>query len=93
MGRAARQPRHGDLVDQDTHNHNKVTHFNLFMGFSTNISALFRMRLQEGFSFAHSTSGIINMLLEVTMQAGYDTHPCVVQYVLFPPHQATTKEK
>jgi hypothetical protein len=26
------------------------------------------MRLQEGFSFAHSTAGIINMVLEVQMK-------------------------
>ncbi|XP_059469171.1 KICSTOR complex protein SZT2-like [Neocloeon triangulifer] len=56
------------------------------------LSTITKTRLQEGFTFAHSTAGIINMLLEVTMQAGFDTHPCVVQYVLFPPHQVTNKD-
>lgn len=47
------------------------------------------MRLTEGFSFAHSSAGIINMVLEIQMQGPANenvTHPCVIQYVLFPPH-------
>lgn len=51
------------------------------------------MRLKEGFTFAHSSSGIINMVLEVEMgpicsdySIGSNTLSCVIQYVLFPPH-------
>lgn len=43
------------------------------------------MRLKEGFSFAHSSSGIITMVLELTMKP---LSSCVVQFVLFPPHRA-----
>lgn len=54
------------------------------------------MRMNEGFRIAHSTSGIINMVLEVEMRpythsANDDTTntlSCVIQYVLFPPHCA-----
>ncbi|KAF4533501.1 hypothetical protein B566_EDAN000986, partial [Ephemera danica] len=63
------------------------------------------MRIQEGFCFAHSTAGIINMLLEVEMKANElpsnmssETdkpciHPCVIQYVLFPPHLINIRER
>lgn len=44
-----------------------------------------RMRIQEGFNFAHSSSGIITMVLELYMDTSFS---CVVQYVLFPPHSA-----
>lgn len=51
------------------------------------------MRLKEGFTFAHSSSGIINMVLEVEMgpigsdySTSSNTLSCVIQYVLFPPH-------
>jgi hypothetical protein len=39
------------------------------------------MRLQEGFSFAHSTAGIINMVLEVQMKVCVEAavfHSCYV---------------
>lgn len=54
------------------------------------LSTITKMRLQEGFSFAHSQAGIVNMLLEVQMQGnpelGEEVSRCVLQYVLFPPH-------
>ncbi|XP_063220375.1 KICSTOR complex protein SZT2-like isoform X2 [Bacillus rossius redtenbacheri] len=59
------------------------------------LSTLTKIRLQEGFCFAHSTAGIINMVLEVKMKgcpagdestACKNVQPCVIQYVLFPPH-------
>lgn len=40
--------------------------------------------MKEGFSFAHSSSGIITMVLEVWMEPKAS---CVIQYVLFPPHK------
>ncbi|RZC33025.1 SZT2-like, partial [Asbolus verrucosus] len=50
------------------------------------LTTLTRMRIKEGFSFAHSSSGIITMVLELWMEP----HSCcVVQYVLFPPHRAS----
>jgi hypothetical protein len=39
------------------------------------------MRLQEGFSFAHSTAGIINMVLEVQMKVRVEAavfHLCCI---------------
>ena len=59
------------------------------------ISTLIRTRLQEGFSFAHTSGGVLNLVLELeTHQPGLSrrpglaaqTHPLVLQYVLFPPH-------
>ncbi|XP_075219216.1 KICSTOR complex protein SZT2-like isoform X2 [Lycorma delicatula] len=58
------------------------------------LATLTEMRLQEGFRFAHSTAGIVNMVLEVQMKVfdedsktgKVDIMPCVIQYVLFPPH-------
>nr|XP_018915153.1 PREDICTED: protein SZT2-like [Bemisia tabaci] len=59
------------------------------------LATLTKIRLEEGFRFAHSTVGIINMVLEVQMKCCGDekdgTHseilrPCIIQYVLFPPH-------
>lgn len=47
------------------------------------------MRLQEGFNLAHSASGIITMVLELPMHPALS---CIVQYVLFPPHDATAYE-
>ncbi|CAH1153732.1 unnamed protein product [Phaedon cochleariae] len=49
------------------------------------LKTLTRMRIKEGFTFAHSASGIITMVLELWMEP---TATCVVQYVLFPPHYA-----
>ncbi|CAH1982611.1 unnamed protein product [Acanthoscelides obtectus] len=47
------------------------------------LSTLTNMRLREGYSFAHSSSGIITMVIELWMEP---TATCIVQYVLFPPH-------
>ncbi|XP_018578793.1 KICSTOR complex protein SZT2 isoform X1 [Anoplophora glabripennis] len=49
------------------------------------LNTLTRMRIREGFSFAHSSSGVITMVLELSMETNAT---CVVQYVLFPPHRA-----
>ncbi|KAF5284426.1 hypothetical protein FQR65_LT13560 [Abscondita terminalis] len=49
------------------------------------LSTLTRMRIREGFSFAHSSSGIITMVLELPMEP---LSTCLVQYVIFPPHRA-----
>lgn len=43
------------------------------------------MRMKEGFHFAHSSSGIVTMVLELNMEPQAS---CVVQYVLFPPHSS-----
>uniref|UniRef100_A0A0N7ZXW0 Protein SZT2 n=1 Tax=Daphnia magna TaxID=35525 RepID=A0A0N7ZXW0_9CRUS len=67
------------------------------------LSIITKMRLQEGFSFAHSSSGIFTFLLEVDMERQHgqllpgstddesqdqaQNCSCVVQYVLFPPHR------
>ena len=59
------------------------------------ISTVIKTRLQEGFSFAHTSSGVLNLVLELEMQHPHcrppgglapPPHPFVVQYVLFPPH-------
>ncbi|VEN57127.1 unnamed protein product, partial [Callosobruchus maculatus] len=47
------------------------------------LSTLTSMRLREGYSFAHSSSGIITMVIELLMEP---TASCIVQYVVFPPH-------
>ncbi|XP_066906429.1 KICSTOR complex protein SZT2 isoform X3 [Halyomorpha halys] len=68
----------------------------------TMLTTLTRMRLQEGFRFAHCTAGIINMVLEVQMKC-YDEEelsenqgkfqPCIIQYILFPPHMTSASTK
>ena len=59
------------------------------------IATVIKTRLQEGFSFAHTSNGVLNLVLELEMQhphcrppggAAPQSHPFVVQYVLFPPH-------
>ncbi|CAL1547605.1 unnamed protein product, partial [Lymnaea stagnalis] len=58
------------------------------------LATLTKLRLQEGFHFAVSGSGITNLVLEVDMkinEAEGDEDPsnitaCVVQYIIFPPH-------
>lgn len=61
------------------------------------LSTITEMRLKEGFSFAHSQAGIVNMLLEVQMQGnpelGEEVSRCVLQYVIFPPHFKPDDEK
>ncbi|XP_043514984.1 KICSTOR complex protein SZT2-like isoform X3 [Frieseomelitta varia] len=53
------------------------------------LSTITKMRLAEGFNFTYSAAGIINMVLEVQMQGVGEndtTYPCIIQYILFPPH-------
>lgn len=68
------------------------------------LSTITKMRLQEGFNFAHSTAGIINLVLEVQMKAVKEgssfqndedsgIFPCVIQYVLFPPHTTSSSAR
>ncbi|XP_075176564.1 KICSTOR complex protein SZT2 isoform X2 [Anomaloglossus baeobatrachus] len=62
------------------------------------LSTLTEIRLSEGFHFASSGEGIINMVLEVPIQndcSGEGTierHSCIIQYILFPPHVTSTKD-
>ncbi|XP_073936484.1 KICSTOR complex protein SZT2 isoform X6 [Castor canadensis] len=63
------------------------------------LSVLTEVRLSEGFHFACSGEGIINMVLELPIQneplrqtATEEKHTCVVQYILFPPHSTSTKD-
>ncbi|KAL8178838.1 UNVERIFIED_CONTAM: hypothetical protein K2H54_057144 [Gekko kuhli] len=62
------------------------------------LSTLTEVRLSEGFHFASSGDGIINMVLEFPMRSdssrdrGSETLTCMVQYVLFPPHSTSTKD-
>ncbi|XP_017776135.1 PREDICTED: protein SZT2-like [Nicrophorus vespilloides] len=55
------------------------------------LGTLTRMRIMEGFNFAHSASGIITMVKELRMNAPHSS--CVIQYVLFPPHSAWWMER
>ncbi|XP_034939533.1 KICSTOR complex protein SZT2-like [Chelonus insularis] len=51
------------------------------------LSTITKMRLTEGFNFAYSSAGIINMVLEVQMQGSQgECYPCIIQYIIFPPH-------
>ncbi|CAL8256033.1 unnamed protein product [Merluccius merluccius] len=61
------------------------------------LSILSEIRLSEGFHFAASGEGIINMVLELPMKGtsldlDKESHSCVVQYILFPPHSNATKD-
>ncbi|KAM3915556.1 KICSTOR complex protein SZT2 isoform 2-T2 [Leptodactylus fuscus] len=62
------------------------------------LSTLTEIRLSEGFHFASSGEGIINMVLEVPIQGddigegSIEKHSCVIQYILFPPHVTSTKD-
>ncbi|KAM6172949.1 KICSTOR complex protein SZT2 isoform 3-T3 [Erethizon dorsatum] len=63
------------------------------------LSILTEVRLSEGFHFACSGEGIINMVLELPIQneppgqaGAEEKHTCVVQYILFPPHSTSTKD-
>ncbi|EFN84896.1 KICSTOR complex protein SZT2 isoform X2 [Harpegnathos saltator] len=62
------------------------------------LSTITKIRLTEGFNFAYSAAGITNMVLEVQMQgfgANKESYPCIIQYILFPPHavSSTTLER
>ncbi|KAM4722946.1 KICSTOR complex protein SZT2, partial [Rhinophrynus dorsalis] len=62
------------------------------------LSTLTEIRLSEGFHFASSGEGIINMVLEVPIQSeslsegNIEKHSCIIQYILFPPHVTSTKD-
>ncbi|KAM9483305.1 KICSTOR complex protein SZT2 isoform 15-T15 [Clarias gariepinus] len=66
------------------------------------LSTLAEIRLSEGFHFAASGEGIVNMVMELPMAvktpkgtaASQDAqhHTCIVQYILFPPHSTSTKD-
>ncbi|XP_033214181.1 KICSTOR complex protein SZT2-like isoform X2 [Belonocnema kinseyi] len=53
------------------------------------LSTITKIRLSEGFNFAYSAAGIINMVREVQMRGPENDsllYPCTIQYILFPPH-------
>ncbi|XP_051752383.1 KICSTOR complex protein SZT2-like isoform X3 [Ctenopharyngodon idella] len=61
------------------------------------LSMLSDIRLSEGFHFAASGEGIVNMVTELPMQSlpadlDGEKHTCIVQYILFPPHSTSTKD-
>uniref|UniRef100_W5L0P6 SZT2 subunit of KICSTOR complex n=1 Tax=Astyanax mexicanus TaxID=7994 RepID=W5L0P6_ASTMX len=61
------------------------------------LSMLSEIRLSEGFHFAASGEGIVNMVIELPMAGippalNTDHHTCIVQYILFPPHSTSTKD-
>uniref|UniRef100_A0A8C5Q215 SZT2 subunit of KICSTOR complex n=1 Tax=Leptobrachium leishanense TaxID=445787 RepID=A0A8C5Q215_9ANUR len=62
------------------------------------LSTLTEIRLSEGFHFASSGDGIINMVLEVPVQSeppsegSIEKHSCIIQYILFPPNVSSTKD-
>ncbi|CAJ1064685.1 KICSTOR complex protein SZT2 [Xyrichtys novacula] len=61
------------------------------------LSMLSEIRLSEGFHFAASGDGIVNMVIELPMKAvsgdtDRESHSCIVQYILFPPHSTSTKD-
>uniref|UniRef100_A0A3P9LW10 SZT2 subunit of KICSTOR complex n=1 Tax=Oryzias latipes TaxID=8090 RepID=A0A3P9LW10_ORYLA len=56
---------------------------------------LLRVRISEGFHFAASVEGIINLVMELPMQvrtSDSESHSCIIQYILFPPHSTSTKD-
>uniref|UniRef100_A0A8D3B9F7 SZT2 subunit of KICSTOR complex n=1 Tax=Scophthalmus maximus TaxID=52904 RepID=A0A8D3B9F7_SCOMX len=60
------------------------------------LSMLSDIRISEGFHFAATGEGIVNMVLELPMKVQKNTdresHSCIVQYILFPPHSTSTKD-
>lgn len=61
------------------------------------LSMLSEIRLSEGFHFAASGEGIVNMVIELPMKGmsvdmDRESHSCIVQYILFPPHSTSTKD-
>uniref|UniRef100_A0A673A1Y6 SZT2 subunit of KICSTOR complex n=1 Tax=Sphaeramia orbicularis TaxID=375764 RepID=A0A673A1Y6_9TELE len=63
------------------------------------LSMLSEIRLSEGFHFAASGDGIVNMVIELPMKQQpltvlkyRESHSCIVQYILFPPHSTSTKD-
>ncbi|XP_029474648.1 KICSTOR complex protein SZT2 isoform X2 [Rhinatrema bivittatum] len=62
------------------------------------LATLTEIRLSEGFHFASSGEGIVNMVLELPIQTEpmsdnrTERRSCIVQYILFPPHATSTKD-
>ncbi|KAM6963146.1 KICSTOR complex protein SZT2 [Aplochiton taeniatus] len=61
------------------------------------LSMLSEIRLAEGFRFAASGEGIVNMVIELPMKGmpvdlDRERPTCIVQYILFPPHSTSTKD-
>ncbi|XP_035504823.1 KICSTOR complex protein SZT2 isoform X3 [Scophthalmus maximus] len=61
------------------------------------LSMLSDIRISEGFHFAATGEGIVNMVLELPMKGTLgdtdrESHSCIVQYILFPPHSTSTKD-
>ncbi|XP_054872770.1 KICSTOR complex protein SZT2 isoform X6 [Amphiprion ocellaris] len=61
------------------------------------LSMLSEIRISEGFHFAASGEGIINMVIELPVKGmpgdmDRESHSCIVQYILFPPHSTSTKD-
>ncbi|XP_018594122.1 KICSTOR complex protein SZT2 isoform X2 [Scleropages formosus] len=61
------------------------------------LALLSEIRLSEGFHFAASGEGIVNMVTELPMKGMQTTtdresYSCIVQYILFPPHSTSTKD-
>ncbi|XP_035380425.1 KICSTOR complex protein SZT2 isoform X2 [Electrophorus electricus] len=66
------------------------------------LAMLAEIRLAEGFHYAASGDGIVNMVIELPMAVKTpkgtsavlvpEYHTCIVQYILFPPHSTTTKD-
>jgi len=62
------------------------------------LNTLCKLRLHEGFTFAHSSNGIQNMVLEVPMEQEDEAgdaeektpQTCVLQYIIFPPHTTSS---
>ncbi|XP_029355137.1 KICSTOR complex protein SZT2 isoform X2 [Echeneis naucrates] len=61
------------------------------------LSMIADIRISEGFHFAASGEGIVNMVIELPMKGmsadtERESHSCIVQYILFPPHSTSTKD-
>ncbi|KAM7388831.1 hypothetical protein PAMP_024978 [Pampus punctatissimus] len=61
------------------------------------LSMLSEIRISEGFHFAASGDGIVNMVIELPMKGvsadtHRESHSCIVQYILFPPQSTSTKD-
>nr|XP_046248822.1 KICSTOR complex protein SZT2 isoform X2 [Scatophagus argus] len=61
------------------------------------LSMLSEIRISEGFHFAASGEGIVSMVIELPMKGmsgdtDRESHSCIVQYILFPPHSTSTKD-
>nr|XP_043900372.1 KICSTOR complex protein SZT2 isoform X3 [Solea senegalensis] len=61
------------------------------------LSMLSDIRLSEGFHFAASAEGIVNMVIELPMKGmsgdtDREIHSCIIQYIVFPPHSTSTKD-